>query len=95
MTGREPGRGRSDPRRFGDLAGPDASCARLHELRRAFDQRANALQIRQPTPFREIVCVGNIVARDWALAADFTSLRHGVLLVRPKTGGRINYHMRR
>ena len=63
-------------RSLGDLARTDAAGADLEVLRSPVDHRPNPLEIGQPASFAHIVSVRNFVARQRALAADFTSLRH-------------------
>jgi hypothetical protein len=65
-----------DARRLRDLPRTDASGANLQVFWSAVDHRPDALEIRQPAPLADIVGMGYLASAHWALAADFTSLRH-------------------
>ena len=74
--------GASAPRGLDHLARAKAPGAHPDVLRLSVDRRSYSLQIRQPAPFGDVVGVGDIAPGHRSLAADFTSLRHDLVLQR-------------
>ncbi len=80
-----------DSGRFRYLSRTDASGANLQVFWSAVDHRPDALEIGQPAPLADIVGMGYLASAHWALAADFTSLRHRRYPPRnPHTGVELN-----
>ena len=68
--------GSLQPWSLDDLARTDTTGARTNVRRLAVNHGPDSLQVGQPTPFADVVCVGDIAPGHRSLAADFTSLRH-------------------
>ena len=66
----------SDAGGLGHLAGANAPGADFDVLRTAVHHRADALQVRQPSPLGHVMGVGDVAPAHRALAADLASLRH-------------------
>ena len=59
-----------------DFFRPDASCADLHPLHTAVDERTNALKIRIKPPGPHIVRMRDAPANYRAFSTDIAALRH-------------------
>ena len=67
----------SELRSFGNAARPNAGGADANVFARAVDDRADAAEVRVPTPAGNVVRVADGVAVVWLFAANFTCECHG------------------
>ena len=69
---------------FDNLAAFNAASANFDALAGAIDQRADSLQVRIKAAASPVIRVGNIVAKLWAFAAQFTTISHNYLQNSPR-----------
>ncbi len=80
----------SKPRCFNHFSGTDTPRTSLDVFCLSIDDRSHLLKVRKPAALRQIVSVGNTIARHRALATDIASLRHESILLYPAIGVGLN-----